>query len=72
MVEIHWTKVYTSNDIIKTEILKSGLEDQGIPVRVLNKQDSVYVVIGEIDLMVPIEYAEKAFRFLEGIESENE
>ena len=68
MKEIHWTKVFTSSDRIESEIIKSGLEDQGIPVHVVDKQDSVYVVIGQIDLMVPIEYVNKASLFLKNMD----
>ena len=68
MEEIYWTKVFTSSDRIESEIIKSGLEDQGIPVYVVDKQDSVYVVIGQIDLMVPIEYVNKASLFLKNMD----
>ena len=57
---VEWSKVYTTSDRIEAGIVKSMLGDHDIPVVEMNKQDSAYVVIGEIDLMVPASCHEEA------------
>ena len=45
---------------MKVGIVKGVLHDHDIPVIEMNKQDSAYVILGEIDLMVPEENANAA------------
>ena len=45
-------KLCSSNQSFEIEILKAKLEEKGIDSYILNKQDSAYVVIGEIELYV--------------------
>ncbi|MFI5220646.1 MAG: putative signal transducing protein [Bacteroidia bacterium] len=47
-----WVKVYSSGEIHKVEIVKAVLEDNGIAVFMINKKDSSYIIIGEIELFV--------------------
>ncbi len=49
---MNWVKVYTSVNLQHVELLKHILGEQGIGAIVMNKQDSFYVTIGEIHLMV--------------------
>lgn len=58
--ETNWTKIFTSGDPMKVGIVKGVLHDHDIPVIEMNKQDSAYVILGEIDLMVPEENAHAA------------
>ncbi len=58
--EHHWTKIFSSSDAMKVGIAKGILHDREIPVIEMNKQDTVYLVFGTIDLMVPSVYAEVA------------
>ena len=46
-----WTKVYTTSDPIKAELIKQLLEEDEIEVVLLNKQDSSYL-FGEVQVMV--------------------
>lgn len=46
-----WTKVYTTSDPIKAELIKQLLEENDIEVVLLNKQDSSYL-FGEVQVMV--------------------
>jgi hypothetical protein len=39
-------------------------EEQGIPVKLLNKQDTSYVFLGEVELYTPAEFEKKALSFL--------
>jgi hypothetical protein len=51
---VNWVKVYSSNNLQHIELLKHILKENGIEAIVMNKQDSIYVTIGEIDLMVNV------------------
>lgn len=47
-----WTKIYSSDEIHKIQILKSVLAESGIASFEINKKDSSYISIGEIELYV--------------------
>ena len=51
-MEKDWVPVYTSSQLHKVELLKQVLHSRGIESVVLNQQDSTYVSIGEIKLLV--------------------
>ena len=48
----NWVSVAQLTDSIKSEILKSMLETEGIKCVIVNKQDSAYPTIGHIQLFV--------------------
>jgi hypothetical protein len=48
-----WFLLYTTDKYYEAEILKGLLEDNQIPVVVVNKQDSSYVFLGDIEIYVP-------------------
>jgi hypothetical protein len=39
-------------------------EEQGIPVKLLNKQDTSYIFLGEVELYTPAEFEQKALSYL--------
>jgi len=47
-----WERLFTSDKAYRVEILRGLLEGADIPCVVMNKQDSSYITIGEIDLLV--------------------
>lgn len=51
-MEKDWILVYISSQLHKVEMLKQILQTKGIESVVLNQQDSFYVSIGDIKLMV--------------------
>lgn len=51
-MEKGWTKIYTTNLEHEAIIRKEVLEDHEIEVVLINKKDSSYVMIGEIELYV--------------------
>lgn len=51
-MEKDWICIYTTNKAFEAEIIKSMMEEEGIEVVLLNKQDSSYLVIGEIEIYV--------------------
>lgn len=51
-MENDWVKVYSSNQLYNVELLRHLLSEKGITSIVLNQRDSMYVIMGEINLMV--------------------
>lgn len=55
-----WCKVYSTPDRVQAEIIHGMLETAGIACTLVNRQDSSYIFLGEIELHVPCEQADKA------------
>ena len=55
-----WEMIFSSSKLYQVEIMKALLEDENIPCVIVNKQDSAYIVIGEIELYVKREDVLKA------------
>lgn len=47
-----WEMIFSSSKHYQVEIMKALLQDENIPCVIMNKQDSAYIVIGEIELYV--------------------
>lgn len=52
-----WVRIYSSTQLHHVELLRQLLHNAGIPSVTLNRQDSFYKTIGEIDIMVPRDQA---------------
>jgi hypothetical protein len=55
-----WEMIFSSSKLYQVEIMKSVLQEENIPAVIVNKQDSAYILIGEIELYVKIEDVLKA------------
>ncbi len=64
-MEKGWTLIYVNNQLHKTEIVRAVLEDEGIESVSMDKRDSSYISIGDIEVYVPEEYAELARTIIE-------
>lgn len=60
-----WYKVYASPNIAEANIVKGMLEENEIPVIILNKQDSSYLNFGELELYVHPMFKELAVQLVE-------
>jgi hypothetical protein len=69
-MENAWTKVLASTNLLKTEWLKSVLEENGIAAVVMNKRDSA-LPVGEIELYVQPDNVIAALNLIEKSEHEN-
>jgi hypothetical protein len=49
----NWDKIFSTRDFAKASIIKGLLEENEVPVQILNKQDSSYPMFGDIQLYVP-------------------
>ena len=58
---MNWQLLFTTKLYTEAAIVKGRLEENEIPVQVLNKQDSMYTIaIGHYELYVPIHLKELA------------
>lgn len=48
-----WQKIFTTRNQAEASIIQGMLEENNVPVQIMNKQDSSYVNFGDIDLFVP-------------------
>jgi Putative prokaryotic signal transducing protein len=61
----NWQKVFTTRYYTEAEIVRGKLEENEIPVHLLNKQDTMYnVALGEIEIYVPAVLKEMALALL--------
>ncbi|MDR0544817.1 MAG: DUF2007 domain-containing protein [Odoribacteraceae bacterium] len=61
----NWTSVFTTDMDYVAEGIKGLLETAGIPVVILSHKDSAYTMLGEINVMVNKDDAERAARVIE-------
>ena len=55
-----WIVIYKVSDLVDATIMKGMLEENEIPVQLLNKKDSSYLTFGYIELYVPVTFKELA------------
>ena len=55
-----WCKVYSTPDRVQAEILHGMLESNGIACTLVNRQDSTYIFLGEVELHVPADRVQDA------------
>ena len=60
-----WNKIYATRNFAEATIIRGMLEENEIPVQVMNKQDSSYLNFGDIELYVPGHLTETARQLLE-------
>jgi Putative prokaryotic signal transducing protein len=59
----NWQKIYSTRNPAEASIIQGMLEENQIPVQLLNKQDSIYL-FGDLQIYVPIQYLETAKQLL--------
>jgi len=60
-----WHLLYKTGSYAEANIIQGMLEENEIPVQLLNKQDSSYVNFGDIEVYVPITLKDIANSILE-------
>jgi hypothetical protein len=67
----NWHLLYVNKLYTEAAILKGRLEENDIPVQVLNKQDSMYTIaIGHYELYVPVHLKDLALSLIkDGLEN---
>lgn len=61
----NWEKVYTTQDRLRAEIVRSVLEESGYPAVILDKRDSSYNDFGEREVYVNKEDVVAALKIIE-------
>ncbi len=49
-----WHLLYATRNLPEATIIKGMLEENSVPVMIVNKQDSSYLNFGDIELYVPV------------------
>ena len=49
----HWHLLFKTRSYAEATIVQGMLEENQIPVQILNKQDSSYINFGDIEIFVP-------------------
>jgi len=62
----NWYLLLRTDKYLEAEILRGMLEDNQVPVILVNKQDSSYIFLGEIELYVPAHFKELARDLVSG------
>ena len=52
-MDLKWECIYSGNQSYSIEIIKAALKDQEIESFVIDKRDSSYIGVGDIELYVP-------------------
>lgn len=61
----NWQKIFTTRFYTEAEIVRGKLEENEIPVQLLNRQDTMYnVALGEIEVYVPVLLKDMALALL--------
>ena len=63
-----WKKVFSSSQLAASSMVMGILNENEIPAKTLNKQDSSYVFLGEVEVYVPLDMFEKAQTLLPTIQ----
>jgi hypothetical protein len=61
-----WYLLHRTTDYAEASILRGMLEENQVPVMVVNKQDSSYVFLGEIEIYVPVHLKDLAISLAAG------
>lgn len=59
-----WQKIYATRNAAEASIIQGMLEENNVPVQIMNKQDSSYLNFGDIELYVPGHLLETAKQLL--------
>ena len=63
-----WKMIFESSQLATASIVTGLLNENGIPAKTLDKQDSSFVFMGKIQVFVPMDMYEKAVEILKTIE----
>jgi hypothetical protein len=55
-----WKKIFSTRNMAEASIIRGMLDENEIPVQLMNKQDSSYLNFGDIELYVPGHLTETA------------
>jgi len=59
-----WVAIFSCDNVFRAELARQHLGNNGIEAIVVNKKDSFYVTIGDVEVYVAAEDAEQATSLL--------
>ncbi len=60
-----WKKVFSSSELAKSSIEMGLLNENDIPAKTLNKQNSAFVFLGEVEVHVPADFFDQAVALID-------
>jgi len=60
-----WFMLYSTKNYLEANIIKGKLEENNIQAVILNRQDTNYITIGEIELYVPAHLKDIAVQLID-------
>ena len=63
-----WKKVYSNNNLATAMMVTDLLIQNEVPAKLLDRHDSSYVFLGEVEVYVPVEFINIAQAVLKTIE----
>ena len=66
----NWEQIYSTASLAHAEILKGMLNENNITVVLVNKKDSGYVVLGEVEIWVNKDDIVRALHLIKSAENE--
>jgi len=63
-----WKKVFSSQQLAVASMVMGILNENDIPAKSMNKQDSSYVFLGEVEVYVPIHLYEASVQLIQTIQ----
>lgn len=67
-MEKGWTNIFSTDKEYQAHIIKDLLEDNGISTVIIDKHDSAYVTIGDLEIYVKNDFVVKAKHLIEKLE----
>ncbi len=61
----NWYLLYSTLSLPQASIIKGMLEENGVPVMIVNKQSSSYISLGDIEVYVPDDLKNTARQLLD-------
>lgn len=61
----NWYLLYITRSMPQASIIKGMLEENSVPVMMINKQSSTYIIFGDIELYVPVHLKDIAKQLLD-------
>lgn len=62
-----WYKIFTTCNYVEANIVRAMLEENNIQAILLNKQDSSYLFLGDIELYVSVHFKDVAQQLINNI-----
>lgn len=60
----NWYLLFKTRNLTQANIIKGMLEENSVPVMLINKQSSAYVMFGDVELYVPVHLRKVAEQLL--------